>query len=257
MAGACEAALVAGLAEIAFADHADFEPSDDCYGYLKPQAYLEEIARCRAIYGESLTIRAGIEIGEPHVYNRETAAFLSAHRFDLVLGSLHWVEGELALMGDYFASRTLEDGLRAYFAELALLAESADFDVLAHFDVVRRAAYMAFGLEEIDYRPFEEIIRRVLAHLVRRGRGLEVNTSSLRRRMGGLHPGLQILRWYREEGGQIVTLGSDAHRADSVGASLDEAAAAVRAAGFGKLAVYEDRKPSWLPLTQSTPVRAA
>jgi histidinol-phosphatase (PHP family) len=121
MAGACEAALVAGLAEIAFADHADFEPSDDCYGYLKPQAYLEEIARCRAIYGESLTIRAGIEIGEPHVYNRETAAFLSAHRFDLVLGSLHWVEGELALMGDYFASRTLEDGLRAYFAELALL----------------------------------------------------------------------------------------------------------------------------------------
>ena len=154
----------------------------------------------------------------------------------------------MALLAGFFANRTLEDGLRAYISELERLAESADFDVLAHFDVVHRGAYRASGLVEIDYGPFEEAIRRVLAHLVRRGKGLEVNTSSRWRGMGGLHPGVQVLQWYREEGGQIVILGSDAHSAEFVGASLEEAAAAVRTAGFDRLAVYEDRRPSWLPL---------
>ena len=91
MATACEVAIARGLGEIAFADHADFEPLDDCCGYLRPAAYLAEIERCRSRYGHDLIIRAGVEIGEAHVYRDQIAPLLEAHEFDFVLGSLHWV----------------------------------------------------------------------------------------------------------------------------------------------------------------------
>ena len=103
--------MAAGLREIAFAEHADFEPRDDSFGFLRPAAYLEEIGCCRAVYGDVLTVRAGIEIGEPHLYAEEAAALLAAHRFDLVFGSLHWVEGELALLAGFFATQVLSPGL--------------------------------------------------------------------------------------------------------------------------------------------------
>ena len=161
-----------------------------------------------------------------------------------MLGSLHWVEGELALDAGFFARCTLEDGLRAYFSELERLAESGDFDVLAHFDIVMRGAHRAFGPMDVDYKPFEQEIRRVPAHIVRRGKGLEVNTSGSGRAIGGLYPGVQILRSYRDEGGQIVILGSDANGSEQVGAPMEAAATALGTAGLSTLAVYQDRRPS-------------
>ena len=205
MAVACEAAIAPGLREIALTDHADFEPLDVCCGYLQPAAYIAQIERCQCRYGGDLTIRAGIEIAEGHVYGDQAAALLEAHEFDFVLGSLHWVDGWPAFDGQYVAEQTLEEGLRAYFEALARLAATADFDVLAHLDIVRRAIYHSFGLREVDYAPHEETIRRVLRSLVERGKGLEINTSNCRRGMGKPNPTLQVLRWYRELGGEILT----------------------------------------------------
>ena len=74
---ACEAAIARGLREIGFVDHADFGP-DDPPDYFRPAAYLTEIARCRTRYDGQLTIRAGVEIGEPHVFFREAQAVLAA-----------------------------------------------------------------------------------------------------------------------------------------------------------------------------------
>ena len=252
MATACEAAIARGLSEIAFAEHADFEPRDECCGFLRPAAYLSEIERCRRRYGDRLTIRAGVEVGEGHVYRDQAATLLQAHQFDFVLGSLHWVDGRLHCDGHYFAGRTLDEGLRAYFEQLAQLVAEADYDVLAHFDTVRRAAYRAFGprtlgaLRTLDYTPYEETIRRVLRTLVERGKGLEVNTVTYRRGMGDPSPPLQILRWYHELGGQIITLGSDAHTASAIGAHLTVALEMARAAGFTRLATFERRHVHWM-----------
>ncbi|MBE9470803.1 MAG: PHP domain-containing protein, partial [Chloroflexi bacterium] len=82
MAAACEAAIARGMSEIAFTDHADFDPLDACYEYLRPAAYLAEIERCRSEYGDRLIIRAGVEIGEGHVFRDQAAALLEAHDFD-------------------------------------------------------------------------------------------------------------------------------------------------------------------------------
>ncbi|MDY6875422.1 MAG: histidinol-phosphatase HisJ family protein [Chloroflexota bacterium] len=242
MAAACEAAIARGMSEIAFTDHADFEPLDTCCGYLRPAPYLAEIERCRREYGDRLTIRAGVEIGEGHVYQDQVRALLRGYDFDVVLGSLHWVDGRLHCDGRYFAGRTLDEGLRAYFEELARLAAEADYDVLTHLDTVRRAVYRAFGLKALDYGPYEETIRRTLRILIERGKGLEINTVTYRRGMGDPSPPLQVLRWYRELGGEIITFGSDAHTPDAIGSCFDVALEMAQAAGFTRLAKFERRQ---------------
>ena len=246
MGAACEVAIARGIGEIAFTDHADFEPLDACCRYLQTPAYLAEIERCRRKYGHALTIRAGVEIGEAHLYQDQISALLEAREFDFVLGSIHWAGGRPNWNGRYFINQTLEQGLRTYFEELAHLAAEADYDVLAHFDIVRRAAHHSFGLNTLDYRPYEDTIRRTLHTLVERGKGLEINTSAYRRGMGPPNPTLQVLRWYREEGGEVLTFGSDAHTADSVGSCFDVALEMAQTAGFTRLARFERRKIDWI-----------
>lgn len=244
---ACEAAIARDIREIAITDHADFEPLDDGYDYLRPDDYLAEIERCRRQYGDTLTIRAGVEIGEGHTHPDRATALLKTHEFDFVLGSLHWVDGHPTWDGRYFSRQTLEEGLRAYFDELARLAAEADYDILAHFGIVRRAAYKAFGLQTLDYAPYERTIRRILRILIERGKGLEINTATCRRGMGTPSPTPQVLRWYRQMGGEILTLGSDAHTCGAIGAYLDTALDLAREAGFKRLPTYyEKREPRWM-----------
>ena len=245
IAAACETAIARGMREIAFTEHVDFEPLDPTSGYFRPAAYVTEIERCRQVYGDALTIRAGVEVGEAHIYRQEVTALLEVYPFDFVLGALHWVDGRFALGADYFAGRTLDEGLQAYFADLARVAAETDYDALAHFDIVRRGVYRAFGLKALDYTPYEETIHRILHTLVERGKGLEINTSPCRNGMGEPNPTPEVLHWYRELGGEVLTFGSDAHDADAIGAGFDAALEMARLAGFTRLATFERRQIHW------------
>jgi histidinol-phosphatase (PHP family) len=247
MVTACDMASLRGLKEIGFADHADFEPLDECCGYFRPDDYLAEVRRCMIAYGDLLTIRAGVEIGEGHIYKQEAAELLR-RPFDFVLASLHWVGGRPAFDARYFADQTLDEGLQAYFDEMAKLAAGADYDVLAHFDLVRRAVYRVYGLSTVDYTPYEEVIRHTLKTVAKRGKGLEINTSSCWKGMGDPHPTQQVLQWYREAGGEILVFGSDAHRFDAIGLDFDVALDMVRMAGFTRLAKFQRRRVSWIDI---------
>jgi len=246
----CERAISSGVREVAFTDHVDFNPLDGSYYYLKPVPYLDEIGRCRDIYGDRLTIRSGVEISEPHIYVAETERLLTSHQFDLVIGSLHWVGSRPDWNSHYFEGFTFDEGMRAYFDELERMVTDprSDFDILGHLDMVRRPVYYSFGRTDIDYAPYEDQIRRILRSLIERGRTLEINTATYRRGMGDTCPSLQVLRWYVDEGGAQLTLGSDAHTADSIAACFDYAAELARAAGLTRLVSYENRQVIWIGL---------
>lgn len=245
MAEVCEAAIARGLREIAFTDHADFGP-DDPQGYLRPADYLAEIERCRARYGDRLTIRAGVEIGEPHIFVRQKQVVLAAGGFDFVLGSAHYGVGMWAAWkADYFEEQPLRQGYEAFFLQVVRLAAEGDFDVLSHLDLVKRDAHK-FGKPYDGPEPYTDLIRAALRSLVERGKGLEINTSPLRRGLDEPSPSLPILRWYRELGGEIITFGSDAHTADDVGVHFDVAREIARAAGFTRLATFERRQVRWI-----------
>lgn len=241
LAERCERAIALGLREIAVTDHADFIPADPTSGYLQPDAALAEIASWREAYAGRLTLRAGVEVGEPHRFPAETAALLAGRAYDVVLGSVHWVGDEWVLGSSYFEARPEREAYEAYFAELLAMVRGADIDVVAHLDVVKRAGYVVYG--GFASGDWQEPIRAVLRAAIERGIALEINTGTARRAVNEPSPDLEVLRWYRELGGELLTVGSDAHRAEHLAYDFARAAELVRTAGFRALTGYAARRP--------------
>ncbi|MCP4544795.1 MAG: histidinol-phosphatase HisJ family protein [Chloroflexi bacterium] len=257
MTAVCESAIARGMREIAFTDHVDYG-SDDILDYLQPVEYLAEIERCRARYGDRLTIRAGLEIGEPHVFAQEAAIMLAMGDFDFVIGSAHYatsltsfsasmgVDGLLCAWKPDFFEQPLRQAYEAYFRQVVHLAAEGDFDVLGHLDLVKRDA-RNFDKPYDGPEPYADLIRTALRSIVERGKGIEINTSALYKGKGmdETCPTIEILRWYRELGGEILTFGSDSHTPDKVGAHFDVALEMARSVGFTRLAGFEKRKVQW------------
>ncbi len=248
MADMCRSALARGIPEIAFTEHFDPKPEDICAGYYQPDVYFAALEEARREFApQGLTIRAGVELGEYHRYSAVHNPVLDAWPYDIALGSLHWV-GEASIFdANHFRAHTPREAFEAYFSELAAMVRFGGFDVLAHADVVKRAAYPVYGRFAIS--DWEAQVREVWAACIEQGIGIEINTAALRQAVHEVHPGPESLRWYREMGGEILTIGSDSHRPDHVGYGLDVALDAARAAGFTRLASFERRAVArWLPI---------
>ncbi len=248
----CARAIELGLPAVAFTEHADFGswavlvddleayphlkafalPSDDQTSVvraLRPppldvESYLACIQQCRARFPD-LRIVTGVEIGEPHRHPDAVAQLLEAGRFERILGSLHSLtEGkEISEMPNLFRQRPPEDVVRNYLVEVVRLIEGSDvFSVLGHIDYVLR--YWPRSAPPFDPLLFEAEFRDALRALADSGRTLEVNTR------GHLPP--EVIRWWREEGGQTVTFGSDAHDPTGLARGFAQAVLMVEAAGF-------------------------
>jgi len=245
MTAICSQAIALGLQEIGFSEHLDLHPLDDTRGYFKPEAYWAELEACREACGPQLSIRAGLELSEPHDHAAELQPLLAAHPWDYMLGSLHWVDDMSVFDPQYFRVGPHE-AYGGYFDGLLELVRHADFDILAHFDIAKRYGFDAFGA--FDPAAQEERIRAVLDELARRGRALEINSGTLRRTVGETSPGEVIVRWFREQGGQLVCFGSDAHDAVHVGFGQQQVIRMLRLTGFETYTIYERRQPRLLPL---------
>jgi histidinol-phosphatase (PHP family) len=113
--------------------------------------------------------------------------------------------------------------VRDYLAEIPrLVAGSTDFEALAHIDFVSR--YWPAAAGPFDPADFEEEFRHALTTVAAAGRVLEVNTNR--------RPFPEIVRWWREAGGKVITFGSDAHYPGGVGGGFAQAVAMVEALGF-------------------------
>ena len=80
--------------------------------------------------------------------------------------------------------------------------------------------------------------------LIYKGKGIEINTSGLRT-IGETMPPAEILHWYKARGGDIITLGSDAHTAGNVSFGIRQGYDLLKSAGFKKTAIYDKRKLSF------------
>ena len=131
-----------------------------------------------------------------------------------------------------------------YARELLEIARAGDYDCLSHLDLIRR--YPAFQGVSLRMEDHMELVEEILKQVVRRGKGIEINTTA-----GSLAeplPSLAILKAYRRLGGEIVTTGSDAHRAEDVAKGFDRAEELLREAGFSYAARYKERKPYFVKL---------
>jgi histidinol-phosphatase (PHP family) len=243
----CSSAAALGLSEIGFAEHYDLHPDENPRDWFRLEPWFEELERCRAEFRGRLEIRAGIEIGEPHLFQDETKAMLARAPFDYAIGSLHWVGRESIFDPSYFA-RPAWESFELYFTELARMTRLGGFDILGHLDVLIRSGYKYYG--SYDPNLYEPLIREVLRNCIANGIALDVNTSALRRGAQVLLPGIDILRWYVEMGGMRVTLGSDAHRPGEIGAHFDIALDAILKAGLKAVVQFKFRRPRQMQLSE-------
>ena len=233
MQATCARALEIGLPAIAFTEHADYVQAFAEQRPVDIHGYLEAVERCRAKF-PGLRVLSGVELGEPHRFPAEVAVLLAVGPLDRVLGSVHTIRREGApvdMSQGILTPAAAPALLREYFAELLALVESEQpFEVLAHLDYPKRYwPHPAIAYREAD---FEEEQRAVLRAAARRGSVLEVNTTRGADPRRGLCPGPVVLGWWREEGGERVSFGSDSHEPGKIAAGFAEAAPLVEAAGF-------------------------
>ncbi len=242
-----------GLTEVGFCEHVDLDKRDRGYGYLDPERYDAEMEAARA-GGRGVALRQGVEITYQSSLEKALGAWLAGHPWDYVVASVHLLDyadgwaiiSEPEAMGAYFASHTERQAYGPYFVELLRAVQSGMGDVLGHLDLVKRYGIRQYG--PLDPAAFEEEIREVLGAAAQRGMGLEVNTSGLRQSPGETYPGLTVLRWFREMGGEIITIGSDAHHVDDLGNGIAQAQAMAQEAGFRAMATFEERRVRWVDL---------
>jgi histidinol-phosphatase (PHP family) len=235
----CASAIASGIPEIGFTEHYDLHPLESCRDWLRLDEWAAEIDRARAEFTGRLSVRAGIEIGEPHLFQPEAQAMLQRYPFDYAIGSLHFV-GDQTVFAEAYFQRPADEAYRLYFEELERMTRLGSFDVLGHLDVIIRTACRIYG--EYHPRQYEAYIRPVLRNCIERGIALDINARGRRGSARRLSPDVEILTWYAEMGGERVTLGSDAHRSDEVGRDLDVALGAARAAGLKSVTMFEQRE---------------
>ena len=203
--------------------------------------YLERCFRtmeeCRERFEGQVFVGFGAELGQWQLQPEAAKRVVRDYPFDYVIGSLHKMD-DVDLK--YFRYREIDAGglLRRYLEDLLAVARLGDFDCLGHLDLIKRYA----AEQGVSIRAEEELVREILRTLIRRGKGLEINTSGLRQAVKETFPSRTILGWYLEEGGTILTVGSDAHRRQDVGAGFKEAKALALALGFTYISCFRERK---------------
>ncbi|MGI3781696.1 MAG: PHP domain-containing protein, partial [Janthinobacterium lividum] len=242
MEATCVRAVELGLPAVAFTEHVDHTrwlvaegdldprvrgdraPGTFTPGSLDVDGYLAAVARCRDLF-PGLRVISGVELGEPHWHAGAVAQVVAAGSFERVLGSLHSLPHGTAAAEppELYRRRAAADVVRSYLIELAAMIEqTAVFEVLAHLDYPLRHWPEEAGRFEVE--AFEDELRHALRTLADSGRVLEVNTK------GPMLP--EVVRWWREEGGRVVTFGSDAHEPSVLGRRFAEAVAMVESYGF-------------------------
>ncbi|MED3793599.1 MULTISPECIES: histidinol-phosphatase HisJ family protein [Niallia] len=235
----CKEAITKGVQEICFTEHFSVNPNAPTYGHMNWPNYLADIQKCQVIYEDQLLIKIGIELCEPHLMREQYKAVLSTIPFDYVLGSVHNLAG--LTLRKYMNAHPNEDIYLAYFKEMYELVTYADIDVLAHFDLMKRYAHATRGI--YTFADYQEIISSILKMAIKRGIGLEINTSGWRTKLNESLPFLEVLKLYKELGGEILTIGSDSHKKEDVGAGFTEALNLAKEAGFSSYYTFEKRKP--------------
>lgn len=241
------AAIEKGLPWICMTDHVDYDyPVDNLTFEFDMDEYFDYINELREKYGGRIQIYAGVELGmQPHLKDRYEA-LIKAYPFDFCLASQHLVNGCDPYYPTAFEGRTDRDVYRAYFEEtLENIRSFHSFDSLAHLDYIIR-----YGKERRRYRysEFADVLDEILKTILKYNIALEVNTAGVRKRLGAPNPQLEVLRRYRELGGTLVTIGSDSHKAYSLGYAFDSVSEMLRSVGFTHIACYVARHPKFVKL---------
>jgi len=244
-----QAAIAAGLNGLSFTDHLDIGVPEGSVGdYFEIPDQQAAIQGCIAQYGSQINLYTGIEVGMQIHCMDDIKKVIAAHRFDIVIGSVHWVNRMDPYCGEYYVGKSLPVAYREYLEYYVdCIRQFDDFDVLGHYDYISR--YGPYTPKTLTYRAFKDQFDTMFAVAIQNGKALELNTRSFVAR-DGQPPQFDsdVFKRFRELGGEMVTLGSDAHDASRLGNGFTYWAAKLKACGFKYLTHFKERKPVLTPI---------
>ena len=250
MTALAEAAIRLGFQELCFTDHVEpirfgtTQPRED-YDWAPMTA---EFRAAQAAAGDRITLRLGAELGDAVWGIRRMEAMLAqAPDLDFCIGSIHTLSEQMD--GRDLSDRSPRDEaetracLADYLGQVKKLAEWGKFQVLGHLTLPLRYLNEGRGMH-VTFDGFEEEMAEIFRVIIPMGIGIELNTN----RGNTSLPDGKWLRLYRELGGEIVTLGTDAHTPAAVGCAIREGQALLRACGFRRFTTFQGGKPMWRDL---------
>jgi histidinol-phosphatase (PHP family) len=236
-----------GLREIGFADHfplslLEFTPETQVTmtsGEL--EVYLRDVLELRE--RSTLPVRLGVEVD--YLPGREalTGKVLDRYMLDYRIGSIHFL-GDWDFTHPRYVNKyhtyDADKLYRTYFKTLQDLAQSGLFDIVGHLDVIKKYAFF-------PQQDWDDLLRETCRVLAGSGICLELNTAGWRSPAKEAYPSEAFLRECLKLG-VPVTLGSDAHCPQDVGAGLSQAVSLLKKLGFSGVTTFAGRKRAILPL---------
>ena len=246
-----EAAHKAGLSYVCVTDHCDFLLNDDAFNRQVQKAIYGSFDDVSAVSREENRFRlfAGLELGQERHAPEIAAETLRGRDWDFVLGSIHNTKGDHDPYYIDFTGWTQQQVwalMDKYLEELTDLAQNGDYDSLAHITYPLRyiVGNYGFHMDEKAMAPAYDVI---LKSVISRNKALEINTGGIRKKIGLPSPDLPLAARYYELGGRRITIGSDAHYVEHMGADIAPICPQLKAIGFEGICVFEKRQPRLLP----------
>ena len=242
-----ESAIAKGLSVICFTDHYDKDNLDwGDEAIFDVESYFQKMIELQEEYRDQIDIRIGAEIGMQPYLAEYYQDFMAQHPFDFVIGSVHSVlEHDVAL--DFFQKHSDPEGYKIYFEEMLQdVQKIKSYDVLGHLDYIVR--YSNQGSKGFDLNDYMDIIEEILKQVIAHGKGIEMNMSGLKYGLGAPHPQPEIIKRYRELGGEIITVGADGHIPEHIAYDYHLVDDILKSCGFKYYTEFKGRKPLFVKI---------
>ena len=244
---AARAAIRAGITEICFTEHMDLGHHMELFNRVPEFDRIKVSIQALRKEFPMINIRYGLEAGYMKETAEETAKVIVGQAFDYVILSIHCVDGMDCYLPEAKRGR---DKATAYRRYLEILYESVtderltdSYDVVGHIGYIAKCKY--YEDNTMPYSMFPELFDEILSVIIKKGKGIEVNTSGINR-AGHVLPHPSVIRRYYELGGRIITIGSDAHTPERVGEYVPETIDIVRECGVKEIVMFKKRKPEFI-----------
>ena len=238
-----QGALAKGLEVLCFTDH--FDKDNVAWGpedIFNPEEYFQVILPLKEKYKDQIKVKIGVEIGMQPYLEPFYRRFIQKYPFEFVIGSVHSIWKMDIAHGEIFEGHSDEEIYRATLEEtLEDVRIYDDFDVLGHMDYMVR--YGETKEKEYSYQRYADVIDEILKTIIAKGKGIELNTAGLKYGLPFAHPHPDVLKRYRELGGEIITVGADGHRPDHIAYDFYKVSDILKSCGFKYYTEFSDRKP--------------
>jgi len=241
-----EAAVALGLTEVGFAVHMPIAvpvPEKFYLSHAELDICADQVSRLQDEYAGVIRILMGGECDFAPGQEDEIEELLASYTFDYVLGAIHFIDGWGHDSNEYkhrWATADVQKVYRHYYELLAQAARSGYYDIVSHFDLVKKFGHMPDAdISDAEAAAADAVAEARLT--------VEINTGGFDKPAGEQYPSERILRLLKDRGVPLC-FGSDSHAPNEVGRHFGRARELAVSLGWQTIARYEGRRRFEEPL---------